>query len=163
MLWKHRSQYCRCSIGSVHHKYIIRVERVLQSSNTLFILMEMCAGGDLFDYIGNNGGRLSEREGARIFKQLLQAVAYLHDQAEVAHCDIKLANIMFARSTPNSSIRLIDFGLSSRCNAGAVLTSRTGTTAFMAPEQIKQRYGTQVDLWSCGVVLFIMIFGYSPW
>lgn len=82
---------------------------------------------------------------------MLDPVVYLHEVAGVAHCDIKLSNIMFTKPKSCHDIKLIDFGLSSRCQAGAVLTGRTGTTAFMAPEQIKQ-----VDRVPIGIVCTLL-------
>jgi serine/threonine protein kinase len=145
---------------TVRHPRIVRVVEVLEDAEKLYLVMERYNGGDLFDRVMQYDGRLPEQAASAIFYDLLSAVEHCHAN-KIVHGDIKLSNIMFADVT-DSSIRLIDFGMSQFCSDGQVLTEMVGTPNYQSPDVIAGTYSFESDCWSLGVVLFIMIFGFNP-
>lgn len=148
------------------HPHLIRLHRVVETSWCFALGLEFCAGGEMFQYLQDNG-HLQEEESCRYFKQLLYAVKYLHS-LDIVHRDIKLENILFIREPVkdwwHNSIKLIDFGLSRYNVAQDMLNTFCGTPAYAAPEVITASAysGWGVDVWSCGVVLFFMLTGKLP-
>jgi serine/threonine protein kinase len=141
------------------HPNIIKLYEIIETPKEIYLVMELCKGGELFDYI-NKSKRLSEKEARRIFKQLISAVEYLA-RTRVAHRDIKPENILL---DDNKNIKLVDFGLSNTWNKGERLKTACGSPWYAAPEMIagKQYKGTSTDLWSAGIVLYFMLVGYLP-
>lgn len=131
----------------------------------IHIVAERYTGGELFDKIIDNttmDGCLPEAEAATIIKQLLQAVSYLHSN-DIVHRDIKPENILFESGAEDSSIRLIDFGLSRTHSKGeAMMTNGVGTCYYMSPELLKGKYDRATDIWSVGVIAYILLCGYPP-
>merc|ERR1719181_1171317 len=118
--------------------------------------MEVCTGGELYDNLVDTGN-YTQTIAARIFKQMVQAVGYCHKMG-VAHRDLKLENFVFENRARNSQLKLIDFGLSNRYQAGGIKRMKTlvGTPYYMAPEVLDKSvdYGQECDVWSLGVILF---------
>lgn len=110
-------------------------------------------------------GVFSETEAAFLTRQVLEGVAYLHSKG-IVHRDLKLENILLADSTPKTTIKIADFGLSKVFSASTTLSTVCGSPLYMAPEllTVEQQgdYSPAVDVWSVGVVLFILLAGYSP-
>ena len=108
--------------------------------------------------------RYTEAQAARIAQQVLSAVAYLHDRHNIVHRDIKFQNILFENQSPMAQVKLIDFGLARRYGRRQreKMTSRVGTLYTMAPEVLMGSYTFKADLWSCGVVSFMLISGERP-
>ena len=133
------------------------------------IVTEKCCGGDLYDRIerhhssGNGYFDLDERSAARIIKSVLEAVSYLHGKG-IVHRDIKPENILFETQDEDSPIKLIDFGLSRRHRHGidSNMSSLRGTVYYMSPELLKCNYSSPTDVWSTGVVAYILLCGYPP-
>eukprot|EP01017_Pseudomicrothorax_dubius_P034975 TRINITY_DN4849_c0_g2_i1.p1 TRINITY_DN4849_c0_g2~~TRINITY_DN4849_c0_g2_i1.p1 ORF type:complete len:636 (-),score=86.67 TRINITY_DN4849_c0_g2_i1:52-1959(-) len=121
--------------------------------------MEYCPGGELFEYIVRES-RLEEKEACRIFQQILWAIEHIHSLG-VVHRDIKPENMIL---DTKKNIKMIDFGLSNRYAQGDMLKTACGSPCYAAPEMIAGRkyVGLEVDIWSCGVVLFALICGYLP-
>lgn len=121
-------------------------------------MLEYVDGGELFSYIVENG-TLEQMEAVRIFRQILSAVAYCHEFL-VCHRDVKPENILLDR---NGNVKLADFGMASREHMGGLQTS-CGSPHYAPPEIALGRpyIGAQVDVWSCGVVLFVMLAGQLP-
>lgn len=116
--------------------------------------MELCSGGDLHARMP-----YSEQEAARITKQILQAVSYMHDR-HVIHRDLKFENILFENMNPEARVKVIDFGLSKRYStANNILTERVGTLYSMSPETMKGIYTSQADVWSIGVIAYTLLSG----
>ena len=145
------------------HPYIVKLYEVWEDDRYIFLVLENCLGGELFNYIVQKK-RLSEREAAKIFHQLLTAINYLHQQ-HIVHRDLKPENLLFA-SDPNegSPIKLCDFGLAKLCgNNVQKMTSKIGTPFYIAPEILGDSgYGASCDIWSCGVILYILLSGFPP-
>lgn len=151
-------------LSKVKHKNIIKLVGCYEDDRYAHIVTEACTGGELFDKIVASAGEegcLPEMEAARIIKQLLQAVSYLHAN-DVVHLDIKPENLLFKSADANSSIRLIDFGFSCQLYQGESMSARVGTLQYMSAEIIKGKYGHASDIWSVGVIAYILLCGYSP-
>jgi serine/threonine protein kinase len=140
------------------HPNIIRLFETYEfndgTRNSIGVIMELCTGGDLHARMP-----YSEQEAARITKQILLAVSYMHDR-HVTHRDLKLENILFENGNPEACIKVIDFGLSKRYNSSNnILTERVGTLYSMSPETMKGIYTSQADLWSIGVIAYTLLSG----
>jgi calcium-dependent protein kinase len=127
--------------------------------------MEECNGGELFQRLADNAKHnknYTEKDAARIMKQILQAVNYLHSHG-VCHRDLKPENILFSSVEPNSELKIIDFGLSKVLKEiDQVMKGEVGTLYYMAPEVIQGNYNEKCDVWSCGVILYIILSGHPP-
>ena len=146
------------------HPHIIRFKEVLLTDKHVCIVMEYAAGGDLFDFVLRRGG-LNEHEARWFFQQLIIAIDFVHKKG-VVNRDIKLENTLLD-SSPKPLIKLCDFGYSKDERYQSAPGSRVGTPAYLAPEVIMttkgQTYnGKSADIWSCGVVLFVMLTGSYP-
>lgn len=121
--------------------------------------MEFAAGGDLFEYISKET-RLAEKESCRILQQILSAISYLHT-LKIVHRDIKPENLLL---DINNNVKLADFGLGNLYNAGEMLKTACGSPCYAAPEMVagKKYCPLSVDIYSCGVVLFVMLTGDLP-
>lgn len=149
----------------MNHENITNMIDCYEDEKYIHIVTEEYTGGELFDKIvenTTNNGCLSEAESAKIIEQLLKAVSYLHEN-DCVHRDIKPENILFESRNENSSIRLIDFGLSRIHSEGEEMMSNpVGTAYYMSPELLKGKYDRTTDMWSIGVVAYILLCGYPP-
>lgn len=102
-----------------------------------------------------------EETAAKIMKQIIQAVAYCHAK-RVAHRDLKPENFLFLTNDPDSSLKLIDFGLACRFRVGVPMKTCAGTPYYVAPQVLEGRYGPECDIWSAGVMLYILLSGHPP-
>mmetsp|Transcript_24087 Transcript_24087/g.52156 ORF Transcript_24087/g.52156 Transcript_24087/m.52156 type:complete len:419 (-) Transcript_24087:37-1293(-) len=150
-------------LKQVHHPGIVRLVETYEDAKYLHLVTEMCSGGMLFDrIIAKDKKPFTEREAATMVKSILEAVAYLHDELNVVHRDIKCENFLFKRSPDDClSMKLIDFGMSRECHENVMKTS-IGTVYYIAPEVLSKSYGKKCDLWSVGVVAYMIICGYYP-
>jgi p90 ribosomal S6 kinase len=130
------------------------------NNNKLFLVLELCKGGELFDKIINKKF-LTEKEAAGILRVIVQAVDYLHKHG-VVHRDLKPSNILFAENTDRpESLRIIDFGFAKQLrDTNGLLMTPCYTANYAAPEVLKrQGYDAACDIWSLGVMLYIMLSG----
>ncbi|XP_058074437.1 CBL-interacting protein kinase 24-like [Magnolia sinica] len=144
----------------VRHPNIVRLHEVLASRTKIYIILEFVTGGELFDKIVHQG-RLGENESRRYFQQLLDAVAYCHSKG-VYHRDLKPENLLL---DSQGNLKISDFGLSALPQQGVGLLHTTcGTPNYVAPEVLShQGYdGSAADVWSCGVILYVLMAGYLP-
>ncbi|KAL3790554.1 hypothetical protein HJC23_007703 [Cyclotella cryptica] len=154
-------------LREVNHPNIIKAYGVYEDDHAYHIVTEMCYGSELFDKIvekASSGiGCFLERDAARIISDLLSAVSYLH-KLNIVHRDIKPENILFTEENNDmSSIKLIDFGLSVRHTEDhPKLANCVGTAYYMAPEILNGSYDRSCDLWSVGVIAFVMLCGRPP-
>jgi calcium-dependent protein kinase len=114
----------------------------------------------LFDRI-KSMNHFSEKKAAEIIKQILMAVVYCHGQS-IVHRDLKPENLLFVSPDENSKIKIIDFGTSRKFDPKKRMTKRLGTPYYIAPEVLLENYNEKCDVWSCGVILFILLCGYPP-
>eukprot|EP01026_Neomeris_dumetosa_P045188 TRINITY_DN3826_c1_g1_i1.p1 TRINITY_DN3826_c1_g1~~TRINITY_DN3826_c1_g1_i1.p1 ORF type:complete len:373 (-),score=56.07 TRINITY_DN3826_c1_g1_i1:667-1695(-) len=143
------------------HPHVIQFKEVFVTDEYLCIVMEYAAGGDLFDYVAKKGG-LKEEEARWLFQQLMVAIDYCH-KMEIVNRDIKLENTLLDGSK-RPLLKLCDFGYSKNESRDSQPKSKVGTPGYIAPEIIKnEKYdGKESDIWSCGVILYIMLVGGYP-
>ena len=146
------------------HPGIVKLVDVCEDNEYVHIITEQYSGGELFDKIAELDGRgMSEAEAARIIFSLLGAVAYLHKQ-DIVHRDIKPENIMFASTDECSPVKLIDLGLARTHNShtDSPMCKPAGSVYYMSPEVLRRSYDRSCDLWSIGIVAYILLCGYPP-
>eukprot|EP00727_Mastigamoeba_balamuthi_P014032 m51a1_g9251 putative myosin light chain kinase (1076) ;mRNA; f:17052-21592 len=139
------------------HQNIVELYEVISTSNHIYLIMELVDGGDLFGGIEEKG-KYAEPEAAGIARQILSAVAYMKE-AGVAHRDLKLENVLL---TSCGTVKISDFGFSKHCQS-LLMRSVVGTPSYMAPEIIAgAQYSYECDVWSVGVIVFILLSGTFP-
>ncbi|KAK1293735.1 CBL-interacting protein kinase 32 [Acorus calamus] len=146
----------------IKHPNVVRLYEVMGSKTKIFIVLEFVTGGELFDKIVNHG-RMREEEARRYFQQLINAVDYCHSRG-VYHRDLKPENLLLDAS---GNLKVSDFGLSAlsqQVRDDGLLHTTCGTPNYVAPEVLNDRGydGATADLWSCGVILFVLLAGYLP-
>ena len=149
-------------LRKISHPNIANVFEIFEDSKRYYIMMEYLEGGELFDVIVSQGF-FSELDAARIMKQLLSAVNFLHSK-NIAHRDLKPENIMLTSKPVNNKfeIKIIDFGTAKIFDPRYKMSEFIGTSYYIAPEVLKENYNEKCDVWSCGVILYILLCGYPP-
>ncbi|CAI7870028.1 unnamed protein product [Closterium sp. NIES-54] len=151
------------------HSEVVQVHEVFEDRKAVHLVMELCKGGDLFDFIQSAPkGRLNDRHAASVMRQLLGALHHCHSLG-VLHRDVKPENILLCDRMPHQTsngevgIKLSDFGVAGFLNDDGVCTDSAGTSEYMAPEMaMKAPYNAKADVWSAGVVLYAMLAGGLP-
>jgi serine/threonine protein kinase len=144
----------------VNHPNIIRMKGLYESKKYMYIVMEMLKGGELFEHIVGRP-RFSEEQTAKLIKRLLESVAYLHDMG-IAHNDLKPENILCCGDNIED-LKIADFGLSKLLLPKEKMIAACGTLSYVAPEVLTmQGYGKEADLWSVGVIMFLVLCGKLP-
>ncbi|KAK9842514.1 hypothetical protein WJX81_003789 [Elliptochloris bilobata] len=141
----------------------IRLRGVYEDADNVYIVTEMCMGGDL-EQLLEARGTLSEADAARVAHDVLQVLQECHSQG-ILYADIKPSNFLLkepAGSQPQLEIRVVDFGCSQRIQASAKLHKRTGTPLYMAPELFMRYYGVESDMWALGMLLYQLLSGTLP-
>lgn len=146
----------------IRHPNVIRLFEVMASKTKIYIVLEFVTGGELFDKIASKG-RLKEDEARKYFQQLINAVDYCHSRG-VFHRDLKPENLLL---DAKGFLKVSDFGLSAlaqQVREDGLLHTTCGTPNYVAPEVINNKGydGAKADLWSCGVILFVLMAGYLP-
>lgn len=143
----------------LRHPHIIRLYQVMETEKMIYLVTEYAAGGEIFDHLVRNG-RMSEPEARRVFRQIVQAVRYLHQQ-KVVHRDLKAENLLL---DADNNIKLADFGFSNEYTPGVPLSTWCGSPPYAAPEIFKGTHydGPRADVWSLGVVLYVLVCGALP-
>lgn len=144
------------------HPNVVRLHEVLASKSKIYMVLEYVTGGELFDKISSTG-RLQEAKGRKLFQQLIDGVSYCHNKG-VFHRDLKLENILL---DSRGSIKISDFGLSAlpqHFRDDGLLHTTCGSPNYVAPEVLANRGydGATSDIWSCGVILYVILTGYLP-
>ena len=149
-------------LRKISHPNISNVFEIFEDSRKYYIMMEYLEGGELFDVIISQGF-FSELDAAHIMKQILSAVNYLHSK-QIVHRDLKPENIMLTNKPIDNKfeIKIIDFGTATMYEPSQPLTKFIGTSYYIAPEVIKENYNEKCDVWSCGIILYILLCGYPP-
>ena len=160
-------------LSMVDHPNIVRLFEVIEDDKYFNLFQELCTGGELLSKVQKP---LKEKEIAKIFKQIMSAIAYCHEKG-IVHRDMKLENILFSTESEDSPIKIIDFGLSVLLGKKDVkenevtdlkkygfkrMTTKVGTIYYMSPEVIKGNYDEKCDIWACGVILYTLLAGYPP-
>ncbi|KAL1689585.1 Pkinase-domain-containing protein [Schizophyllum commune] len=143
----------------LHHPHITQMFEVIATENHIWIVTELCCGGELFDYLAEKG-RLEENEARIIFGQLCLAVAYLHEKG-IVHRDLKLENVLLDE---RCRVKLGDFGFTREFERGNLMETFCGTTGYASPEMLQGRkyQGPEVDVWSLGIILYTLLTGTLP-
>lgn len=149
-----------CTMKLIQHPNVVRLHEVMGSKARIFIVLEYVTGGELHDIIADRGS-LKEDESRKYFQQLINAVDYCHSRG-VYHRDLKIENLLLDTA---GNLKVSDFGLSAISEqADGLLHTTCGTPNYVAPEVLEDKGydGALADLWSCGVILFVMLAGFLP-
>ncbi|KAL1531774.1 Calcium-dependent protein kinase 10 [Salvia divinorum] len=142
------------------HANVVKMRAAYEDAEAVHLVMELCEGGELFDRIVARG-HYSERAAAAVAKTVAEVVRMCHHNG-VMHRDLKPENFLFANKKENSALKVIDFGLSVFFKPGERFSEIVGSPYYMAPEVLKRNYGPEVDIWSAGVILYILLCGVPP-
>jgi len=156
-------------LQSLNHPYIVKLlDLFIDPGKAVYIVMELLHGGDLFDRIVQKS-RYSEVESKRVMRRILAAVHYLHQDRDIVHRDLKPENVLLVSRNDDITVKLTDFGLAKSITEDGLKTF-CGTPQYFAPEVLRRRttvagrgrYGKEADIWSLGVILYILICGAPP-
>ena len=149
-------------LRKISHPNITNIFEIYEDSRKYYIMMEFLEGGELFEAI-TSAGSFNELSAAKIMRQLLNAINYLHSN-HIVHRDLKPENIMLTNEPKegNYQIKLIDFGAATTFIPGKKISKFIGTSYYIAPEVLKENYDEKCDIWSCGVIFYILLCGYPP-
>ena len=146
-------------LKNLDHPNILRLYEVFEDAKNIYLVTELCNGGELFDEIVSRT-RFGERDAANVIKQLISAISYCHSK-KVCHRDLKPENILIDNKE-SLTIKLIDFGTSQRFEDEEKMELVLGTAYYIAPEVLKGEYDEKCDVWSIGVILYILLSGEPP-
>ncbi|CAL8261919.1 unnamed protein product [Merluccius merluccius] len=149
-------------LQNLQHANIVTLHDVFESRTDVVLILELVSGGELFDFLSQKE-TLCEEEATQFMKQILEGVRYLHSK-RIAHFDLKPENIMLLdKNVPLPHIKIIDFGLAHKMEAGTEFKDIFGTPEFVAPEIVNyEQLGLEADMWSIGVITYILLSGASP-
>ncbi|XP_036433541.1 calcium/calmodulin-dependent protein kinase type 1D [Colossoma macropomum] len=148
-------------LRKIKHENIVALEDIYESSDHLYLIMQLVSGGELFDRIVEKGF-YTEKDASTLIRQVLDAVNYLHSMG-IVHRDLKPENLLYFNPQDGSKIMISDFGLSKMEGTGDVMSTACGTPGYVAPEVLAQKpYSKAVDCWSIGVIAYILLCGYPP-
>ncbi|CAM9571757.1 unnamed protein product, partial [Scytosiphon promiscuus] len=152
----------RMFLPAMDHPNIVRLNQVFDCQNCLYMVMELCTGGELFDRIVMKD-HYTENEARDCIIQVTQAILYCH-QNGIVHRDLKPENLLYSDFDEEKAVlKLADFGLAKLCTENAMLNTACGTPGYVAPEILESRpYGKEVDMWSVGVIAYILLCGFPP-
>nr|UEN74728.1 calcium-dependent protein kinase [Silybum marianum] len=142
------------------HQCVVRIKGAYEDNIFVHLVMDLCAGGELFDRIVQKG-HYSEREAAKLMKTIVGVVEACHSLG-VMHRDLKPENFLFDTPAEDAQLKAIDFGLSIFYKPGQYLTDVVGSPYYVAPEVLHKHYGPEIDVWSAGVILYILLSGVPP-
>ncbi|XWS48637.1 hypothetical protein CRYUN_Cryun13aG0093200 [Craigia yunnanensis] len=143
------------------HKHMIKFHDAFEDANNVYIVMELCEGGELLDRILSRGGRYTEGDAKNIVVQILSVVAFCHLQG-VVHRDLKPENFLFTTRDEDAPMKIIDFGLSDFIRPDQRLNDIVGSAYYVAPEVLHRSYTVEADMWSIGVITYILLCGSRP-
>ncbi|XP_021763352.1 CDPK-related kinase 6-like [Chenopodium quinoa] len=145
--------------GNAH---MLKFYDAFEDANNVYLVMELCEGGELLDRILQRGGRYVEEDAKGIVVQILSAVAFCHLQG-VVHRDLKPENFLFATKEDDARLKVIDFGLSDYVRPDHRLNDVVGSAYYVAPEVLHRSYNSEADMWSIGVITYILLCGSRPY
>lgn len=142
------------------HPNIISLKDIFEDEDCVYLVMESCTGGDLMEYI-INFDHMTESQACRIMEKVFSALNHLHTIG-ICHRDIKPENLLLTSKSEDAEIKLIDFGLASKFGNNQEMHSIVGTPYYVAPEVLMSDYGKECDIWSAGVLLYVLLSGRPP-
>lgn len=147
-------------LKDMDHPNIVTMYEFLEDEKRIYIVTEICKGGELFDEILNKS-KFDEKDAAIVMRQLLSAINYCHKKS-VVHRDLKPENMLLEHDKDLEKLKIVDFGTSLTFDPDRALDEKLGTAYYIAPEVIKKSYNEKCDLWSCGVIMYILLSGEPP-
>ncbi|CAN6458114.1 unnamed protein product [Victoria cruziana] len=142
------------------HPNVISIKGAYEDTIAVHVVMELCAGGELFDRIISKG-HYTERQAADLARVIVRVVEACHSLG-VMHRDLKPENFLFIDQSEESPLKTIDFGLSIFFKPGEIFTDVVGSPYYVAPEVLRKHYGPEADVWSAGVIIYILLSGVPP-
>eukprot|EP00920_Eleutheroschizon_duboscqi_P025788 GHVT01063648.1.p1 GENE.GHVT01063648.1~~GHVT01063648.1.p1 ORF type:complete len:542 (-),score=153.82 GHVT01063648.1:368-1993(-) len=148
-------------LKKLDHPNTMKLYEFFEDKRNYYLVTELYTGGELFDEIIARQ-KFTEVDAALIMKQVLSGVTYLH-RYNIVHRDLKPENLLLeSRGENNALIKIVDFGLSARFDKQGKMKERLGTAYYIAPEVLRKKYDEKCDVWSCGVIMYILLCGYPP-
>jgi len=148
-------------LKKVNHPNIIALKELFDTPDKLYLVMELVTGGELFDKIVEKGS-YTEHEAGQLVRKIVSAVDYLHNLG-IVHRDLKPENLLLKRADNDLEIAIADFGLSKIVGQQMMMQTACGTPSYVAPEVLNASgYGKEVDMWSIGVITYILLCGFPP-
>ena len=148
------------NLKDLDHPNILKMYEFFEDEKRYYIVTDICKGGELFDEIVARG-KFSERDAAMLLKQILGCINYCH-QNNIVHRDLKPENVLLEQNREFDQIKIIDFGTSLVFDESKKLDEKLGTPYYIAPEVLAKNYGSKCDIWSCGVITYIVLSGIPP-
>lgn len=152
-------------LKELDHPNVLKVYDLFEDTADFYIVTDLYGGGDLFDYL-DELGNLPEQEVKIFMNKMLSCIKYLHDSCHMVHRDLKLENILLDDNKNVRDMKLIDFGLAQSYNPDRPETmtfdALCGSTSYIAPQVVEGEYTSKCDMWSCGVIAFCLLAGYTP-
>ena len=142
------------------HEHVVELVGAYEGSKHVYIVMELLSGGELFDRIIEKG-KYSEKDASETIRTIVETVQYCHELS-VMHRDLKPENFVLKSKSKDAKICAIDFGLSTFFKENEVFVDLVGSPYYVAPEVLRRRYSNASDVWSCGVILYILLSGVPP-
>jgi len=145
------------------HPNILKLHETFEDQRFIYLVLELCTGGELFEHIINSG-HFTEKQAAIVMKDLFRAIYYMHS-SHFAHRDLKPENFLFLAKEDkfeNNTLKVIDFGLACEFTPGQFLKTKAGTPYYVAPQVLAGKYNELADVWSLGVIMFVLLCGYPP-
>lgn len=147
-------------LSKADHPNIVRLYEFYEDEKYYHLVTEYITGGELFDFIIKSR-MLSEPIAAHFMKQILSAITYCHSNS-IVHRDLKPENLLLDKDSPDALLKIIDFGTSKIFDTDSKMTQKYGTAYYIAPEVLRREYNEKCDVWSCGVILYILLSGKPP-
>lgn len=147
-------------LKDLDHPNILKMYEFFEDEKRYYIVTDICKGGELFDEIVARG-KFTETDAAMLMKQVLSCINYCHTN-NIVHRDLKPENILLEQNKEFDQIKIIDFGTSLVLKEGEKLDEKLGTPYYIAPEVLAKNYGAKCDIWSCGVITYIILSGIPP-
>lgn len=145
----------------VDHQHCVKLHETYKGKENAFLVMEIMMGGELFDRIVSKGN-FSEKEASHLSRTMLECLEYLHKNG-IVHRDLKPENFLYSSKADDAALKLSDFGLAAIVGTDQTMDTACGTPGYVAPEVLKGKaYGSPVDIWSFGVILYVCLCGFPP-
>ncbi|GJP74599.1 hypothetical protein CLOP_g5159 [Closterium sp. NIES-67] len=143
-----------------NHPFVVSIIETVEDDKEVHIIMELCNGGELFDRILDRK-YYGERQAARVIRSVVEVLDFCHSRG-IVHRDLKPENILLVSKRSDTRVKVIDFGMAYCLKPGERCKLRAGTPNYIAPEVIAKNYGAEADIWSAGVILYVLLCGLPP-